>query len=61
MSKASNVLPKTRWQHITFTMPDSLWPIFWLNRDLFGLISGIAAGIIKEIATKKNQIGRAHV
>ena len=56
ISKATNVLPKTRWQHITFTMPDSLWPIFWLNRDLFGLISGIAAGIIKEIATKKNLV-----
>ena len=56
VSKASNVLPKTRWQHITFTMPDSLWPIFWLNRDLFGLISGVAAGIIKEIATKKNLV-----
>jgi hypothetical protein len=34
-------------------MPDSLWPIFWLNRNLFGLISAVAAGIIKEIATKK--------
>jgi hypothetical protein len=45
ISKASNVLPKTRWQHITFTMPNSLWPIFWLNRNLFGLISAIAAGI----------------
>lgn len=56
VSKATNVLPKTRWQHITFTMPDSLWPIFWLNRNLFGLISGIAAGIIKEIATKKNLV-----
>ena len=53
ISTASNILPKTRWQHITFTMPDSLWPIFWLNRNLFGLISAIAAGIIKEIAAKK--------
>jgi hypothetical protein len=35
-------------------MPDSLWPIFWHNRNLFGLISAIAAGIIKEIAAKKN-------
>ena len=37
-------------------MPDSLWPIFWFNRFLFGLISGIAAGIIQEIAAKKNVI-----
>ena len=56
ISKTTNVLPKTRWQHITFTMPDSLWPIFWFNRFLFGLISGIAAGIIQEIAAKKNVI-----
>ena len=54
ISKAINTLPKTRWQHITFTMPDSLWAIFWLNRHLFGLISAIAAGIIKEIAAKKD-------
>lgn len=54
ISKAINMLPKTRWQHITFTMPESLWPIFWFNRNLFGLIAAIAAGIIKEIAAKKN-------
>ena len=54
--KATNVLPKTRWQHITFTIPDSLWPIFWLNRNLFGLISAIAAGVIKEIAAKKKLV-----
>ena len=34
ISKTTNVLPKTRWQHITFTMPDSLWPMFWFNRFL---------------------------
>ena len=56
ISKTTNVLPKTRWQHITFTMPDSLWPIFWFNRFLFGFISGIAAGIIQELAAKKNII-----
>jgi hypothetical protein len=54
VSKTTNVLPKTRWQHITFTMPDSLWPMFWFNRVLFGLISAIAAGIIQELAAKKN-------
>jgi hypothetical protein len=53
ISKTINVLPKTRWQHITFTMPDSLWPIFWFNRFLFNLISAIASGIIQELAAKK--------
>jgi hypothetical protein len=56
MSKTTNIMPKTRWQHITFTMPDSLWPIFWLNRFLFNLISAIAAGIIQEISAKKNVV-----
>jgi hypothetical protein len=37
-------------------MPDSLWPIFWLNRFLFNLISAIAAGIIQEISAKKNVV-----
>ena len=54
INTAINELPRTRWQHITFTMPDSLWPIFWHNRNLLGLISAVAAGIIKEMAAKKN-------
>jgi hypothetical protein len=56
ISKTINVLPKTRWQHITFTMPDSLWPIFWFNRFLFNLISAIASGIIQELAAKKGVV-----
>ena len=56
ISKTTNVLPQTLWQHITFTMPDSLWPIFWSNRNLFGLISAIAAGIIQQIAAKKKAV-----
>ncbi len=54
ISTAINVLPNTRWQHITFTMPDSLWSMFWYNRQFFGKISAIAAGIIRELAKKKN-------
>ena len=56
IAKAINVLPKTRWQHITFTMPESLWKIFWFNRDLLNVISGVAAGIIQEMARKKNAV-----
>lgn len=37
-------------------MPDSLWDFFWFNRNLLGLISSIAAGIIQEIAQKKGVI-----
>lgn len=54
IASATNVLPNTRWQHITFTLPDSLWNLFWLNRHLFGLIIPIASKILQEIAVKKN-------
>ena len=37
-------------------MPESLWEIFWFNRDLLNVISGVAAGIIQEIARKKNAV-----
>ena len=48
-----NTLPKTTWQHITFTMPSELWNLFWLNRYLMNLIPLIAANIIKEWAKRK--------
>ena len=48
-----NTLPKTTWQHITFTMPSELWNFFWLNRYLMNLIPLIAANIIKEWAKRK--------
>lgn len=48
-----NTLPKTVWQHITFTMPSELWVFFWLNRHLMNLIPPIAANIIKDWARKK--------
>ena len=37
-------------------MPESLWKIFWFNRGLLNVISGVAAGIIQEIARKKNAV-----
>ena len=49
----SEKLPDTVWQHITFTLPDKYWPIFWLNRNLMKLVPAIAANIIKELAHKK--------
>jgi len=35
-------------------MPDKLWELFWCNRHLLGKLSPIAAGIIQELANKKN-------
>lgn len=43
-----NTLPKTTWQHITFTMPEELWVFFWLNRPLMNRIPLIAATLIKD-------------
>ena len=48
-----NNMPETKWQHITFTMPDALWPFFWLNRHLMNKIPRIAAHIITNIAKEK--------
>ena len=48
------ILPDTPWQHITFTLPDTLWPLFWLNRSLLNEIGKISADIIQSIAKKKS-------
>ena len=52
LKKAYETLPRTKWQHITFTMPDKLWDFFWVNRYLMGEVPRIAANIIKELAEK---------
>lgn len=48
-----NNMPETKWQHITFTRPEALWPFFWLNRHLLNKIPRIAAHIIINIAKEK--------
>jgi hypothetical protein len=48
-----DILPKTSWQHITFTMPSQLWDFFWLNRKLLKVIAKLAADCLKAIARKK--------
>lgn len=53
IQKQYDILPKTSWQHITFTMPSQLWDFFWLNRKLLGAIAKLAADCIKAIARKK--------
>lgn len=46
-------LPKTTWQHITFTLPSIYWEFFWSNRYLMNLLPKIAADIIQEMAEKQ--------
>lgn len=54
--KQNERLPKTPWQHITFTMPSELWDFFWLNRQLLNRIGKIAAKSLQKIADKKGVI-----
>lgn len=53
IAKQNQILPKTSWQHITFTMPCELWDFFWCNRKLLRLIAALAAHCVKTIARKK--------
>ena len=48
------VLPDTRWQHITFTMPQQIWVLIQHNRHLLNPLSGIAAQSITTMAKKKD-------
>lgn len=54
--KQKNILPKGKWQHITFTIPDVLWDFFWTSRYLLNLIAKLAAECIQSIAAIKNAI-----
>jgi len=49
-----DALPRTKWQYITFTIDESLWPFFWHNRYLMNRIPAIAANIIKTLSAKKD-------
>jgi hypothetical protein len=51
--KQNAILPKTEWQHITFTMPKTLSRLFDLNRNLLNHLSRIAAKVIMYLAKTK--------
>lgn len=53
IAKQKAILPDTKWQHITFTMPSELWELFRYNRHLLGSLSALAAKIILKVAGKK--------
>lgn len=54
IQKQYQIIPRTSWQHITFTMPSELWDFFWYNRELLNCISKLAADCIQTLARKKN-------
>jgi hypothetical protein len=47
------VLPHCAWQHITFTMPGELWPLFKENYALLGQLSALAANTLQQVARKR--------
>ena len=52
------ILPKTSWQHITFTMPRTFWRLFKLNRHLLNKLPALASASVMAIAKGKNiQLG----
>ena len=50
------VLPHTAWQHITFTMPSALWPLFKDQWPLLNQLSAIAANTVLTVAGKKHRL-----
>lgn len=54
IAKQVETLPKTPWQHITFTMPDIFWPIFKANRWLLNSLSKLAADAVMKQCKGKN-------
>ena len=51
-----NMLPNTSWQHITFSIPDTLWEFFWYTRQLFKPFIKLAAECIQEIAMQHHVV-----
>jgi hypothetical protein len=48
------ILPDTPHQHITFTMPDTLWAIFHDNRELLKDLQRMAAEVVLELAKERD-------
>ncbi len=52
------VLPKANWQHITFTMPDTLWSLFLNNRDFLNFLFALATkGLLCQTKEEKDCSG----
>ena len=48
-----NRLPDCPWQHLVFTLPDILWPLFYHNRDLLNDICRLAVDNLLYAARKR--------
>lgn len=54
INKQQNIMPKIPFQHITFTMPDKLWPLFKKDPKLLNQLPKLAADVIQKIAKNRN-------
>ncbi|HGL6564190.1 transposase zinc-binding domain-containing protein [Klebsiella pneumoniae] len=52
IAEQQHILPDCEWQHITFTMPDKLWPLFANNWPLLNPLFSCAAHILLKWAKK---------
>lgn len=52
IAKHLKLLPRTRYQHVTFTLPKELQPILWLNRYLINALMPLPARILTEHARR---------
>ena len=52
IAEQQHILPDCEWQHITFTMPDKLWPAFNLNWPLLNQLFACAAYTLLKWAEK---------
>jgi hypothetical protein len=58
MCEQGEMLPDCEWLHTTFTMPDTLWMLFLLNRHLLGaLFPAASEGLTGISESKKLTIG----
>ncbi|AVX40587.1 IS91 family transposase [Yersinia massiliensis] len=52
IAEQQHILPDCEWQHITFTMPDKLWPAFASNWPLLNKLFACAANTLLKWAKK---------
>nr|ULG13462.1 IS91 family transposase [Serratia proteamaculans] len=52
IAEQQHILPDCEWQHITFTMPDKLWPAFANNWPLLNKLFACAANTLLKWAKK---------
>ena len=53
IQKQKNLLPETEYQHITFTMPKTLWRLFDLNRALINDLPRLTYKVVQSLCREK--------